>query len=266
MYAERLKNFTKLYDELSNIYGSVSVFMDFVKMFAISIHNSFNKNQEMEQEYLRTINSYEKKHHDVFAEMLKELIIAYEEADELTDILGPFYEKGNLSNSHLGQFFTPTHISDFMAEVSMEQENILKENIEKNGYITMNEPTCGAGGMILSFAKALKKRNINYQQNLLVEAIDISDVCAYMTYIQLALYGIPAIVRCGDSLSQKFRFAMETPLFFLQYWKFRGFYKRKDNDSTQENKIIIEKPIVKIAKNQDLKEVIVKGNCQISLW
>ena len=53
MYEDRLKTFTRLYDDLSNIYGSVNVFMDFVKMCAISIYNQFAKNQEMEQEYMR---------------------------------------------------------------------------------------------------------------------------------------------------------------------------------------------------------------------
>lgn len=122
--------------------------------------------------------------------------------------------------------------------------------------------------MILSFAKALDKRHINYQQELLVEATDISDVCVYMTYIQLSLYGIPAVVYCGDTLSQKMRFKMETPLYFLQYWKFRKFYTQS-NELEQEkieqnnNKIIIEKPI----ENQNLfKEVTIKGNGQISLW
>lgn len=123
----------------------------------------------------------------------------------------------------------------------------------------------GAGGMILSMAKALKKRNINYQDSLLVEATDISDVCAYMTYIQLSLYGIPSIVYCGDVLSQKMRFKMETPLFFLQYWKFSNFYNCSKENQQEETtqKIIINKPI----ENQTLyKEVTVKGNCQISLW
>lgn len=116
--------------------------------------------------------------------------------------------------------------------------------------------------MILSFAKALQKRHINYQQNLLVEATDISDVCAYMTYIQLSLYGIPAIVCCGDTLSQKMRFKMETPLFFLQYWKFRKFYKQ--NQEEKQNKIIIDKS--KITNQNIFKETTIKGNCQISLW
>lgn len=87
--------------------------------------------------------------------------------------------------------------------------------------------------MILSFAKALQKRHINYQQNLLVEATDISDVCAYMTYIQLSLYGIPAIVYCGDTYSQKMRFKMETPLFFLHIGNSENFISK----SKKKNKI-----------------------------
>lgn len=123
----------------------------------------------------------------------------------------------------------------------------------------------GAGGMILSMAKALKKKDVNYQQDLLVIATDLSEVCAYMSYIQLSLYGIPAIVYCGDTLSQKMRFKMETPLFFLQYWKFKNFYNCPEENQQEETtqKIIINKPI----ENQTLyKEVTVKGNCQISLW
>lgn len=120
--------------------------------------------------------------------------------------------------------------------------------------------------MVLSFAKALQKRNINYQQELLVEATDISDICAYIAYIQLSLYGISAIVYCGDALSQKMRFKLETPLFYINYWKFRKFYKQdteNPSEEIQENKYTIENT----SENQNiLKEVVIKGNTQFSLW
>ena len=119
--------------------------------------------------------------------------------------------------------------------------------------------------MILSLVKVLKKRNINYQQDLLVFANDISNVCVYMTYIQLALYGIPAVVRCGNALTQDFQFQMETPLYFMQYFKFKKFYMSSEEEKPQETKqkIIIEKQL----KNQNLyKETTIKGNIQISLW
>lgn len=264
MYENHVKSFQKIYDSIARNYGEYTVFSDFVKICAISIYNSFAKNSQMEEEYLRTIKKYEKDEQQALSKMFAELVMMYKESKEVTDILGPFYEKEHLGNSHIGQFFTPSHISDLMSEMQIAEEETLRESIDENGFITMCEPSCGAGGMILSFAKALQKRNINYQSDLLVEATDISEVCAYMTYIQLALYGIPAVVYCGNALTLEIRFKMETPLFFLQYWKFRKFYRKDENKIERPKpKIIIDKPI----ENQNLyKEAIIKGNCQISLW
>ena len=116
-------------------------------------------------------------------------------------------------------------------------------------------------GLVLSYARALQKQNINYQEYLLVDVTDISDICVYMAYIQLALYGVPAIVRCGNTLTQEMRFKMETPLFFLHYSKFRKFYMKNQNE-IKENTIDKSK-----ITNQNLfKEVTIKGNCQITLW
>ena len=118
-------------------------------------------------------------------------------------------------------------------------------------------------GLVLSYARALQKQNINYQEYLLVDVTDISDICVYMTYIQLALYGVPAIVRCGNTLTQEMRFKMETPLFFLHYSKFRKFYMKNQNE-IKENTVVIDKS--KITTNNLFKEVTIKGNCQITLW
>ena len=122
--------------------------------------------------------------------------------------------------------------------------------------------------MILALVKALKKRNINYQQELLVEATDISDVCAYMTYIQLSLYGIPAIVCCGNTLTREMRFVMKTPLYCLQYWKFNSFFMNNENENIEKASQIGEKVVAKsLTENQNLfKEIIINGNSQVSLW
>lgn len=265
MYGIKSKGFIKAYNSICYRHDRLQVFYDFVKMCAISIYNAFSKNEEMEQEYLRTIKSYSKEEQNLFPKMFGELIMMYEETGEITDILDSIYMNTKSKDKSLGQVFTPTNVSDFMAKVLIENTDTLKHNIEKNGFITMCEPTCGAGGMILSLAKAMKNRGINYQQDLLVEAIDIADICTYMTYIQLSLYGIPAIVYCGNSLKQEMQFKMETPLFFLQYWKFRKFYMKPNEEELEQNnkKIIIERPT---EKQIILKETTVKGNCQISLW
>lgn len=263
MYEIKNKEFIKAYDELSCCHERLSVFSDFVKMCAISIYNTFANNYVLEKEYLRTINSYTQKEQTLFTKMFGELIMMYEESPEIVDILGPIYMGINSGNRSLGQVFTPEHIAEVMAEISISDETSFKEEIEKNGFITAIDPACGSGGLVLAYAKVLKKHHINYQNSLLVDVTDISSLCVYMTYIQLSLYGIPAIVKCGDSLTQSIHFKMETPLYFLQYWKFRNAFSKKEtvDENTAQNENTVDEIIL-----NNFREVMVKGNCQISLF
>ena len=45
-----------------------------------------------------------------------------------------------------------------MAEINFaENENLIKDN----EIITLSEPCCGSGGMIIAFAETMKQHNIN---------------------------------------------------------------------------------------------------------
>ena len=66
--------------------------------------------------------------------------------------------------------------------------------------ITINEPTCGGGGMIIAAADVLKRRGINYQRCMKVFAQDLDWKCVYMCYVQLSLLGVDAVVVQGDTL------------------------------------------------------------------
>lgn len=257
------KSFQENFDKLSIKYGKYAVFSDFVEMCAISIYNAFAKNEKMEKVYLNTINSYEKEDQKLFPKMFGNLIMMYQTADDIIDILGPIYEHENLGNPHIGQFFTPSHIAELMAKISInDNKTNLENSIKEKGFITMCEPTCGSGVMIIALAKVLLSKEMNYQEKLLVTANDISDICVYMTYIQLALYGIPAIVYCGNALTGEIKFKMETPLYFLQYWKFRKAFIQKTADNiTNQEENVVDKTI-----QNNFKEVMVKGNCQISFF
>ena len=56
MYGIKNKEFINAYDAICSRHDRLNVFSDFVKMCAISIYNALAQNQEMEKEYLRTIN------------------------------------------------------------------------------------------------------------------------------------------------------------------------------------------------------------------
>ncbi len=142
----------------------------------------------------------------------------------------------NLGNAKKGQFFTPYNVSKLMAEINIiEIENQLAER----DFITLSEPCSGSGGIIIAFAESLKEKGYNYQHQLFVEAIDIDELCFMMTYIQLALYGIPARVVLGDTLSLKYQKKLYTPMYFINgfYWKLQKEQKQKVDRIIQNEKL-----------------------------
>ncbi|MBQ7411173.1 MAG: N-6 DNA methylase [Clostridia bacterium] len=258
MYEDYYKKFLEDYRYLSTRYDKYTVFLDFLKLASFSMYNAFKKSDEIEKQYLTVVSGYQKDDIKVFTKMFGNLIMMFETKGKIEDILGEIFTREGLGNSRLGQFFTPFHISNFMANVVIGEKENLEQIIEEKGYISLSEPTCGAGGMILAVAKVLKEKGINYQQKLLVHAVDISELCVYMTYVQLSLFGIPAIVYCGDSITMNMNYYLETPMYFLNSWRFENNYEEKETEENQKDNE--QEKIIKF------KEATVMGNCQISLW
>lgn len=65
--------------------------------------------------------------------------------------------------------------------------------------------------MIIAAAKVLKDRGINPQRVMRVVAQDLDWKSVYMTYMQLSLIGINAIVVQGDTLSESCRVSQYPP-------------------------------------------------------
>lgn len=75
------------------------------------------------------------------------------EDEPFEDLLGHHYldVASKATRDNRGEFFTPPAISELMAKISFRADDV----IEKNEPITINEPACGSGGMILQIAKQL---------------------------------------------------------------------------------------------------------------
>jgi hypothetical protein len=130
------------------------------------------------------------------------------------DFLGQVIVELELPNQHMGQFFTPYDVSRMMAEMTFDT---VDEIIAEQGFVTVLEPACGAGGMIIAAADVLEAKGIDIGQQLYVDATDISPTCFKMSYLQASLRGIPAIIRRGNTLSLEMFEHAVTPAFF-------GFY------------------------------------------
>jgi len=168
-------------DVINTIHGyhpSV-VFRDWVELTAMA----FTHNDE---QYLRIASKYP---NDInkFPVMTAMLAMMFE--DRLDDHLGKIYMECANSNSRTGQFFTPFHLSELVAGLTLNED------------VNLCEPSCGSGGMIIAAAKTLQDRGINYQQKMHVTAYDVDLTCVYMCYIQMQLLGIDATVAQRNALS-----------------------------------------------------------------
>lgn len=226
------KEFLRVFNQLSNRHRSWDVWRDFIVMYACALSNPVDKQHYDEREalYLRTIKKYNKQEQPLFSELAAHTVMALEENPE-QDFLGSIFMSLNLGNQHNGQFFTPYHVCELMAEVSM-WDSVLK--IEKEGYITINDPCCGAGATLIAGVHAAKKRlekaGYNYQNHVFVVAQDIDMTVALMCYIQLSLLGVAGYIKVGNSLTDPITTNDSTenywytPMYFFPAWSMRRIF------------------------------------------
>jgi N-6 DNA Methylase len=125
--------------------STVAVFADFCKMSACAL--SLGRREEEYLEIARNYTSAELSDiSHAFAMLVQEM-----ERKPFTDVLGSYYLEcaSHSSKQARGEFFTPPEISRMMAKMTFDVDAIKA----KNRPITVNEPACGSGGMILAAAE-----------------------------------------------------------------------------------------------------------------
>lgn len=237
------KEFCCLMDRTAMRHSKWQVWNDFLYLSAASMADAtenavaLSEKAERAQGYFSTMDRYQKEERENFAEMLTLVILALEENPE-QDFLGSLYHQLGLHQEQRGQFFTPYHICEFMSEIQFtEQEDAA---LKEKGFISVSDPACGAGAMLIAFANVAKKHGVNYQKHVLFVAQDIDRTAALMCYIQLSLLGCPAVVIIGDSLVKP-GFHPDndiwyTPFYYLNRWRFQSFFEQsRETECTVQN-------------------------------
>ena len=144
----RTKEIISSINKLSGQFAPYDIFCDWIKACALVIQNSCQMLhnhtwQEREKEYLQIAEKYGK---DNIAEFVKMLAMLTETLEtDMSDALGDIYMRAGLGNKNTGQFFTPYPVSAAGAEMSIPKDI-------PDGILTINEPSCGGGGMIIAAA------------------------------------------------------------------------------------------------------------------
>lgn len=210
----------KLMRQAANRHQLWDVFADFCEMGALSIANAVDlaQREERERRYLDRIKRYEPDEQALFPQMLAALVDRLEEGPD--DVLGRLFGELELGNDARGQFFTPYELCRLMAGINVGEKS-LDGPIAERGYVTLMEPACGAGAMIIAFTDEMQRHGYNPQQQLHVTAQDIDSRGVHMTYLQLSLLHIPAQIILGNTLALEQREVWYTPAHIIGGWNWK---------------------------------------------
>lgn len=223
-----IDNFEKLKQEFSEKLKSLAhnrrrheVFSDWAEISALALHQApYNdgfrvkddKYRQLEERYLGFVSKYQREGLNIIAQMfgVVQLSLAYSKRD----FVGRLYEELEMDSQKAKQsggiFFTPYPVAKSMAQMTLEA-NSLEQTIAQQGFVSISDPACGAGGMLIAAVETLEELGFDPQEVLYFEATDIDRLCFHMAYIQLSLLGIPGRVIHGNSLSQETWAIWETP-------------------------------------------------------
>lgn len=219
---EHARALLRLVEEAAYGRSRQQVFADFVELSCLAISNAVDRRQyeAREPRYLEIVGKYPREEVARFPRMLGHLTMALDDccrSADLDDVLGKIYMQADFGNEWAGQFFTPFEISRLSARLVVGDGAKAREL----GFIDVLEPTCGSGGMVIALADALRDAGLSYQSAMHATCIDIDARCVHMTYLQLALLHIPAIVLHGNSLTDEVWSRWYTPAHVLGGWRRR---------------------------------------------
>jgi len=229
---EAKKQIVKAFDGLCGRHGRWEVWADWIVMCACSISNAVDRahRNEREKTYKTLSEKYTEAERQTMAEMLGMVVAALDENQD-QDLLGEIFMTLGLGNEHNGQFFTPYDVCCVMS--ALNSENIAAQ-VERQGWVSVSDPACGAGALLVAFANECTRQKVNYQTSVFFVAQDIDFTVGLMCYIQLSLLGCAGYVVIGDSLAHPSTAydrrgliprdegnVWYTPMYFRDVWHWR---------------------------------------------
>lgn len=254
------QQFIACFEKIAPHYRRFEVFNDFITLSALDMYQLIYK--EYADSSLTERFNYAKARYTEpeFNELTKLFALTVEALTEKCyDFLGTVFMQLNLGDEYKGQYFTPSHIADLMAKITLQGcDNVIKAQ----GFITLSEPTCGSGVMVIGGINALTEAGFNPQQQLWVECRDVDFMAGMMCYIQLSLLHIPASIIIGDTLLNEVKIKIYTLAHFMGSWSKKLEQKREmartissgtvDNPQiTQQQQSPVDMPPTKLSQSSD---------------
>ena len=212
---------------ISNRYDTNKLLTDLFECGALAISNLADLPQKdaREERYKEIITQYNEQERyrlaDTFGKIFALLSSVVYDNGTFDDYLGEIFMRSNMANGKKGQVFTPYHVAEMMARMTISES--VKDEVKNDKILTIGDPCCGSGAMSIGALDVLKSYGVNYTRNCFIECSDVDLRCVHMTYLQLSLAGVPAIIKHQNTLTQDTWSIWKTPAFIFQYTRFHKY-------------------------------------------
>jgi type I restriction-modification system DNA methylase subunit len=194
------KQFHQIFSSISQKYDTWELWTDFILLSSIAVSNRVDRYnyQDRENYYMKAINKYDKSTQEKFSELFS-LFISGITKNPWQDWLGYVATMLNLTNRQNEQIFTPYCLAKLSADITM---NNLSKSLKKKPFISVYDPCCGSGSLLIAAAETANAQKINFQEKILMIGQDISLTAGLMCYLQLSFLNCAGYIVIGDTLSK----------------------------------------------------------------
>jgi len=197
-----------------------AVFRDIITLLAISVANCNELDGEVfkarEPEYMSICQNYSEDERQLLPKIAGVIISeCVSRSQDPTDILGELYHNLKANDKEKDQFFTPSYAADAMGSITLDNAEF-RRTLDAQGHVKVLDYCVGSGALPLGYAGAVSRAGFDTKQDLFIKGVDVDEFCVKMCYLQMSLYGIPAIIVNGNGLSGEVWSVWKTPAF-LEY-------------------------------------------------
>lgn len=232
-----------------------TIFEDFCSVSMAAFHNLIytigkfpvpdyykNNHSELEAEFECKKSKYGDKIFQAFTNILGTL--ALHTRRDYFDYLGEIYMEINANFQSHGQFFTPSHICEFMAKIVGSNKIDFENKYAAHGYVSFSDSCCGSGAMAIGHVKELENLGIeDIDTKLYVELQDIDITCVRIAFLNMAMLGISARVIWGDALAKDKNYpfydtpCLQVALMQGRFWLSQNAEKKRIDKTADENNL-----------------------------
>lgn len=204
---------------------------DFIELFAIHISNvtdpTHRAEREKKAEEIRkryTKDEQQKMVH--FQNLFIKTLLGYHQRGRYPNIF-------MLLTNELTGFMdyeepTPDDISELVGALVITSETggdarkkAMLKAIDEKGHFVVSDSSVGTGGLLIGMAEQAHTAGVNYCEHMAAMGVELKSTYLHQSYIQLSLYGVPAVLIHGNTITLEEYSRWYTPMYVYGEWVWR---------------------------------------------